>query len=130
MLFENDEPRTVHKKYFVPTVEIKDYNVRIDGKKFFDQPIRNDMRIYDYVRKIAIGPGDDHTTGCLIDYLYFKKSYRLIATDLIKKQVLDADAKAIQQIHFTGKLDCAVNTTIFFIKKIKKMFCIFHRELC
>ena len=58
----------------------------IDGRNFFDQPIKNDLKIYDNVRKIAKGQGDDYTTGCLLDYPYFKKYYKLIAIDLSKQQ--------------------------------------------
>ena len=57
------------------------------------------------MRKIATGQGDDYTTGCLLDFSYFKKNYRLIAADLSKQKALDADPKAIQQIIFTGKTD-------------------------
>ena len=49
-----------------PTVEIKDYNVMINGKNFFDQPVENNLRTYDNIRKNATGQGDDYTTGCLI----------------------------------------------------------------
>ena len=45
----------------------------IDGTNFFNQPIKNDIRKYHYIRKIAFGQGDNYTTGCLLDYLYFKK---------------------------------------------------------
>ena len=48
-----------------------------------------------------MGKGDDYTTGCLLDYPYFKKYYKLIAIDLSKQQTLDADPKAMQQINFT-----------------------------
>ena len=87
----------------------------IDGKTFFDQPVRNDKVTYKNIRKIAIGQGDDYTTGCLLDYTYFKKYYKMIAIDLSKQQALDADPKAIQQINFTANLDRAGNTTMFFI---------------
>ena len=55
-------------------MEIKDYNVMIDGRNFFDQPIKNDLNTYDKIRKIETVEGDDYTTGCLLDYSYFKKS--------------------------------------------------------
>ena len=77
------------------TVEIKDFNI-IDGRK--NQTIKNDWRIYGNIQKIATGQGDDYTTGCLLDYPYFKK-YKLIAIDLSKQQKLDADPKAIQQFN-------------------------------
>ena len=87
----------------------------IDGKNFFDQRIKNDEVTYDNIRKIVTGQGDDYTTGCLLDYTYFKKYYKMTAIDLSKQQALDADPKAIQQINFTANLDRAGNTTMFFI---------------
>ena len=115
LAFEDDAQRTSNRGYYIPNVEIKDYNVMIDGKNFFDQPVKNDKVTYENIRKITIGQGDDYTTGCLLDYTYFKKYYKMIAVDLSKQQVLDADPKAIQQINFTAKLDRAGNTRIYFI---------------
>ena len=66
----------------------------INGRDFFDQPIKNDLIAYDNIRKIATGQGDDYTTGCLLDYPYFKRYYKLIAIDLSKQQKLEADPKA------------------------------------
>ena len=68
----------------------------IDRKNFFDQPIKNDKITYKNIRKIAIGQGDDYTTGCLLDSTYFKNYYKMIAIDLSKQQALDADPRAIQ----------------------------------
>ena len=87
----------------------------IDGKNFFDQAINNMIKTCKNIRKITIGQGDDYTTGCLLDYTYFKKYYKMIAIDLSKQQALDADPKAIQQINFTANLDRAGNTRIYFI---------------
>ena len=87
----------------------------IDGKNFFDQPVKNDKVTYENIRKIATGQGDDYTTGCLLDYIYFKNYYKMIVVDLSQWQALDADPKAIQQISFTKKLDTAGNTRIYFI---------------
>ena len=87
----------------------------IDGKNFFDQRIKNDEVTYDNIRKIVTGQGDDYTTGCLLDYTYFKKYYKMTAIDLSKQQALDADPKAIQQINFTANLDRAGNIRIYFI---------------
>ena len=77
----------------------------IAGKNFFDEPIKNDKITRNNIRKIATGQGDDYTTGCLLDYVYFKKYYKMIAIDLSKQQVLDADPRAIQQINLTSNLD-------------------------
>ena len=87
----------------------------IDGKNFFDQPINNMIKTYESIRKITIGQGDDYTTGCLLDYTYFKKYYKMIAIDLSKQQALDADPKAFQQINFTANLNREDNTRFYFI---------------
>ena len=87
----------------------------IDSKIFFDQPINSNIKTYENIRKIARGRGDDHTTGCLLDYSYFKDHYKMIAIDLSKQQALDADPRAIQQINFTANLDRAGNTRFYFI---------------
>ena len=72
-------------------------------------------KTYENILKIAIGQGDDYTTGCLLDYPYFKDHYKMIAIGLSKQQELDADPRTTQQISFTANLDRAGNTTIFFI---------------
>ena len=79
----------------------------INGRNVFDKPIKNDLKTYDNIRKIATGQGDDDTTGCLLDYPYFKKCCRLIAIDLHKQQKLDADPKAMQEINHTRNLERA-----------------------
>ena len=90
-------------------------SITIDGKNIFDQPRNSDLKTYEKIRKIANAQGDDYTTGCQLDYSYFKENYKMIAIDLSKQQVLDADPRAIQQINFTANLDRAGNTTMFFI---------------
>ena len=65
-----------------------------DGKNFFDQPIKDNKVTYEKIRKIATGQGDDYTTGCLLDYPYFKDSYKMIAVDLSKQQELNANPRA------------------------------------
>ena len=115
LAFENDNDRTSDEKYYLPTVEIKDYNIMINGENFFDQPIKNNKVTYGNIRKIAIGQGDDYTTGCLLDYPYLLDTYKMIAVDLSKQQALDADPRAIQQINFTANLDRAGNTRVYFI---------------
>ena len=76
----------------------------IDGQKFFDQPVKNKLRMYDNILDISIGQGDNYTIACLLDYNYFNKYYEIIAIDSSKQQALDADPKAIQQTDFTGNL--------------------------
>ena len=94
----------IEKKFF-SRVKIENYNIEIDGRNFYDQPINVSIKQYDEIRKISTGQGDDYTTGCLLDFAYFEKNYRLIAADLSKQKALDADSRAIQQIIFTGKTD-------------------------
>ena len=80
----------------------------IKGQDFFDQPVKNNLRPYDNIQRIAIGQGDDYTTACLLDYNYFNNYYKMIAIDLREQQALYADLKAIQKIHFTGNLKSKV----------------------
>ena len=123
LAFENDDDKTRSDEYYLPIVEIKDYNIMINGENFFDQPIKNNKVTYDNIRKIATGYGDDYTTGCLLDYPYFTDTYKMIAVDLSKQQALDADLRAIQQISFTANLDRAGNTRVYFIlEEAKKLF--------
>ena len=103
--FEDETQRTRCKRCYLPSREIKNYNVMIDGQNFFDQPVRNDLITYDNIRKIATDRGDDYTTGCLQDYNYFRKYYKMITIDFTKQQALHPDPKAIQQINFNGNLE-------------------------
>ena len=96
--------RNSHKKYFLPRVNITNYNVLIDGRNFYDQPINELLKQYDEIRKTATGQRDDYTIGCLLVNQYFKGHYNLIAVDLSKQKELDADSRAIQQIEFSGML--------------------------
>ena len=84
-------------------------------KTFFDQSVKDNKVTYENIRKIAPTKGDDYTTGCWLDYPYFKDSYKIIAIDLSKQQALDADLRAIQQTNFTANLNRAGNTRIYFI---------------
>ena len=93
--FENNADRTARRGYYLQKVEIKDHNVKIDGRNFSDQPINNDIKTYENIRKFATGPWDDYATGCLLDYRYFKENYKTIAIDLSKQQAVDADPRAI-----------------------------------
>ena len=113
--FESNTVSEGHSRYFLRNVKIKAYNVTIDGKNFFDQPVKKYLRTNENIWKIETVQGDDYTTGCLLDYNYFKKYYKMIAIDLSKQQALDADLKAMHQINFTWSLDWDGNTTMFFI---------------
>ena len=91
------------------------------GQNLFDQSVKNDLRTYVNIQIIATGPGDDYTTGWILDYSYLKEHYKMIATDLSIQQ--DADLKAIHQIYFTGNLGRNGETTIFLsLRKQRKPF--------
>ena len=79
------------KKYFFPRVKIQNYNIEIDGRNFYNQPVNDLIKQYNKVRKVSTGQGNDYTNGCLLDFAYFEKSYRLIAADLSKQKAPDAD---------------------------------------
>ena len=98
----NKVERDSHRKYFLPRVDIT--NALIDRRNFYDQPISDQIKKYDEIRKIATGKGDDYTTGCLLDYRYFKYHYQLIVVDLSKQKELDADSRAILQSEFNEML--------------------------
>ena len=97
LAFENDTQKTSAKDYYLPD-DSKDNKVT-----------------YENITKVATGKGDDYTTGCLLDYPYFKDSYKMIAIDLSKQQALDADPRANQQISSTANLYRAGNTRIYFV---------------
>ena len=101
----------------------------IDEQNFFNQPLKNALKKYDKIRKIATGQGDDYTTGCLLDYHYFKKHYELIAIDLSKQQKVDSDPKATQQINFTGNLTKGGGAIMYFIiEEVKETVLDFSKE--
>ena len=66
---ENSARRTRETGYFLLSVQITDYNIMIDGRNVFEVPVKNNMRTYENIRKIAIDQGDDYATGCLLNYL-------------------------------------------------------------
>ena len=114
--FENENDRTSFSKYYVPNVQIKDFNVLIDGKSFFDMPIKNGEETYEQI--IEMGRNNDYTTGNLLDYEYFSKHYKLIAIDLSKlkfKQTELENPDLKQQINFIGRLGRDEGATMFFI---------------
>ena len=119
-MFENETGRASYSEYYLPKVKIKYYNVKIDGRKFFNQPINNDIKTYEIIRKIITGQGDDYTAVFLLEYPYYKKNYKMIAVDLSKQEAVDANPRSMQQINFTANLDRAGNTTMFFIAEEAK----------
>ena len=105
----NTDSRYSYSNYYKPKVEIKTFNVLIDGKSFFDLPLKNEEEAYEKITEIS--NNNDYTTGNLLDFGYSKKNYRIIATDLSKQTKL----KDTQQISFIAKLLRNTGATMFFI---------------
>ena len=126
---DDDDDRESHTQYYLPTVEINNYNVLINIINLFDQPIKNGLKTYDNIKKIETGQGYNCATECLLAYPYFRKHYNLTAIELSKRQKLDADPKAIQQIKSTGNLSRAEGVRMFFIiEEAKKKLLDFPKE--
>ena len=106
---ENNTTKDYFSHYYVPNVGIKYLNVLIDGKRFFDLLVKNEAEAYKKI--IDMSRKNDHTTGNLLDFVYFKENYKLIAIDLSKQTKL----KDPQQISFTGKILATRGATVFFI---------------
>ena len=112
---EDEDVRTSFKKYYVPKVEVKDFNVLTDGKPFFEIPVKNKEEAYEAI--IEMSKNNDCTTGNLLDFEYFKDHYKLIAIDLSKQTELEnTDLK--HQINFIGRLE--KDATMFFIIEKKE----------
>ena len=110
--FKNEDDRTSYYKYCLPNVEIKDYNVLIDGNAFFELPIKNIEETYEKIIQITDHSGY-YTRGNLLDYEYFKEHYKLITIDLSKQIELEnKDIK--QQINFMGNLNRDNGAVVFF----------------
>ena len=115
----NGQPtRNGQQKYYLPRIDLEKYNVIIDGRNFYDNPIESDIEKYRESKKAMIGKGEDYTTGSLLDFNYFDKHYKLVADDLSKQKELDADPRAIQQIEFKYKL--GTNSTIYWVLEKSK----------
>ena len=115
----NGQPtRNGQRKYCLPRIDLEKYNVIIDERNFYDNPIESDIEKYRELKKVMIGKGEDYTTGSLLDFNYFDKHYKLVAVDLSKQKELDADPRAIQQIEFKYML--RTNSTIYWVLEKSK----------
>ena len=110
----NGQPtRNGQQKYYLKRIDLEKYNVIIDGRNFYDNPIESDIEKYRELKKVMIGKGEDYTTDSLLDFNYFDKHYKLVAVDLSKQKELDADPRAIQQIEFKYML--GTDSTIYWV---------------
>ena len=113
--FENEDDRTSFSKCYVPKVEIKDFNVLIEGKPFFEIPVKNKEEAYKQI--IEMSKNNEYITRNLLDYEYFSK-YHLIAIDLSEQIELE-NLHLKQKINFIGRLE-ENNATVFFIIEKKR----------
>ena len=115
----NDQPtRNGQQKYYLPRNDLNKYNVIIDGRNFYDNPIESDIEKYRELKKVMIEKGEDYTTGPLLDFNYFLKHYKLVAADLSKQKELDVDPRDIQQIEFKYML--GTDSTIYWVLEKSK----------
>ena len=123
----NDQPtRNGQQKYYLPRNDLNKYNVIIDGRNFYDNPIESDIEKYRELKKVMIGNGEDYTTRALLDYNCFKKHYKLVAVELSKQKELNSDPRAIQQIEF--KYVLGTNSTIHWVlEKFKETILEFYK---
>ena len=115
LAYQNADDRQSYSQFYLKRVMVKDYNVIIDKLAFFNLPIKTEEEAYEKI--VDISRNNEYTTGNLLDYDYFKKYSKLIATDLSKQQVLQENEDLIQQINFIGKLEEAANVFIIIEKK-------------
>ena len=107
----NGQPtRNGQSKYYLPRIDLEKYNVIIDGRNFYDNPIESDIEKYRELKKVMVEKGEDNTTGSLFDFNYFDKHYKLVA--------VDADPRSIQQIEFKYML--GTNSTIYWVLEKSK----------
>ena len=106
---DDDPTRYSFDWYYIPLVEIKDFNALIDNKSFFDQPVKSKQEAYE--KLIKMSRNDDCTTVNLLDYLHHKKYYKIIGIDLSTQKKTSIP----QQINFVRKLEEDDDATIFFI---------------
>ena len=96
--------------YYVPNVQIKDFNVLIGGKSFFDLPIKDGEEAYEKI--IDMSNNNNYRTGNLLDFAYYKENNELFTTDLSKQTKI----KDPLQINFIGKIEGQNDgVTMFFI---------------
>ena len=74
------------QKYYLPKDIVKNDNIIINRKNFYDQAIDSDIKLHEKIRKLTTWQGEDYTAGCLLDYAYVKNDYRIIWLDLSRQK--------------------------------------------
>ena len=92
----NSDHEHSKRRHYLPSAEIKDYNVLIDGRNFYDQNVNSSIVRYNELLKMTTGRSEDYSTGCLLDYDYYLKDFNIVGIDLSHQAVLDSDPKTNQ----------------------------------
>ena len=119
------------RRYYLPTAEIKDYDVLIDGRNFYDQNVNCSIVRYQELLKMTPGTSEDYSTGCLLDYDYYIKDFNIVGIDLSHQAVLDSDPKINQQIEFLYKLqsgNAAINYDLLTVLEKEKQTILIFSE--
>ena len=116
---DNNQPtKNEQRKYYLLRIDLKEYNVIIDARNFYDNPIKSNIEKYKELKKVMIEKGEDYSTGSLLDFNCFNEHYKLVAVDLSKQKELDADPRAIQQIEFKYMFE--TGSTIYWVLEKSK----------
>ena len=106
---DDDPAKNYFDEYYMPLVEIKDFNALINNKPFFDHPVKSKQEAYE--KLVEMSRNNDYATGNILHYLYHQKYYKLIGTNLSRQ----TNTRIPQQINFTGKLEEHDDATMFCI---------------
>ena len=121
------------RRYYLPRAEIKDYNVLIDGRNFYDQNVNSSIVRYNQLLKMTTERSEDYSTGCLLGNDYYIKDFNIVGIDLSHQAVLDSDPKINQPIEFVYKLpssNAAINCDpLTILEKEKQTVLKFSKEL-
>ena len=120
---KNANTEESRRRYYLPTAEIKDDNVLIDGRSFYDQNVNSSIVRYNEQLKMTTGRSEDYSTGCLLDYDYYIEEFNIGGIDLSHQAVVDSDPKINQQIEFIYKLpsgNAAINYNLLTVLEKQK----------
>ena len=127
LLFENENDRTSFSKYYVPNIQIKDFNVLINGKSLFNMPIKNSEGTYEKI--IEMGRNSNYTRGYFLDYECFSKHYKLIPINLSKK-IKSENTDLKQQINLIGRLLTLTIIAISVLEEVVKFYSQLYLDDC
>ena len=119
----NGNTEDSRRRYYLPRAEIKDYNILIVGRNFYDQNVNSSIVRYNELLKMTTGRSEDYSTGHLLDYDYYLKDFNIVGVDLSHQVALDSDPKINQQIEFIYKLpsgNAAINYDLLTVLEKEK----------